>query len=38
MPSYSNFNDKNIYGQSITNYTSRDFVSIKQSLIKHVKS
>jgi len=38
MATYSNFNDKNVYGQSVTNYTSRDFASIKQSLITHVKS
>ena len=38
MASYSNFNDKNAYGQSLTSYTSRDFASIKQSLIQHVKS
>ena len=38
MDSYSNFDKKNQYGQSVTNYTSRDFSSIKQSLIQHVKS
>ena len=35
---YSNFDYKNQYGQSLTNYTDRDFLSIKQSLVNHVKS
>ena len=38
MDSYSNFDKKNQYGQSLTNYTNRDFNSIKQGLINHVKS
>ena len=38
MDSYSNFDKKNQYGQSVTNYTNRDFNSIKQGLINHVKS
>ena len=38
MDSYSNFDKKNQYGQSLTNYTNRDFSSIKQGLINHVKS
>ena len=32
------YDKKNQYGQSVTNYTNRDFNSIKQGLINHVKS
>ena len=38
MSSYSNFDTKNDYGQSMTNYTSRDFNSIKQSLLTHIRT
>ena len=34
MASYSNFDTKNEYGDSVTNYTARDFASIKQNLTK----
>ena len=35
---YENLDPKNEYGQSVTNYTSRDFTSIKQSLISHIEA
>ena len=35
---YDNLDPKNEYGQSVTNYTSRDFNSIKQSLISHIQT
>ena len=35
---YDNLDPKNEYGQSVTNYTSRDFTSIKQSLISHIQT
>ena len=35
---YSSFDNKNQYGNSVTNYTNKDFNSIKQNLINHVKS
>ena len=35
---YSNFDNKNEYEQSVTNYTSRDFSSIKQSLLQHIQT
>ena len=38
MESYSNFDKKNQYGQSFTNYTNRDFSSIKQGLMNHIKT
>ncbi len=38
MSQYSNLDSKKQYTQSFTNYTSRDFNSIKQSLIQHIKS
>ena len=38
MASYSNFDTKNEYGDSVTNYTARDFASIKQNLLGHIQT
>ena len=38
MSQYSNLDNKKQYTQNFTDYTSRDFNSIKQSLIQHIKS